>query len=275
MVAVTAISALVVEDPSLRGILARQLSRAGFVVHEAHGEEDAVRRASEALPDVVVLDLVLDGGAAARACARLRDLPSTGDIPILALAGRDDAATKVRLLELGCDEYLVKPYEPDELVARVHALVRRHRSDRLVRRIGALRIDLATGDAWIGARALDLTAGERAILSTLARAYPLVAPRAALDPVEDQAVRPEEASALGGEHRAVATRKQHGVPRVPDEGELDDPDDQQKQQREEQRELHERLSVLLPTTEWHGVTLGRKAESHLNGEVTLERGRSG
>jgi len=181
LVAVTAISALVVEDPSLRGILARQLSRAGFVVHEAHGEEDAVRRASEALPDVVVLDLVLDAGAPARACARLRDLPSTGDIPILALAGRDDAATKVRLLELGCDEYLVKPYEPDELVARVHALVRRHRSDRLVRRIGALRIDLATGDAWIGARALDLTAGERAILSTLARAYPLVAPRAALD----------------------------------------------------------------------------------------------
>jgi len=123
LVAVTAISALVVEDPSLRGILARQLSRAGFVVHEAHGEEDAVRRASEALPDVVVLDLVLDAGAPARACARLRDLPSTGDIPILALAGRDDAATKVRLLELGCDEYLVKPYEPDELVARVHALV--------------------------------------------------------------------------------------------------------------------------------------------------------
>src|SRR5438132_9010295 len=97
----------------------------------------------------------------------------------------------------------------------------------------------------------------------------------ALDPVEDQAVRPEEASTLGGEHRAVATRKQHGVPRVPDEGELDDPDDQQKQQREEQRELHERLSALLPATEWHGVTLGRKAESHLNGEVTLERGRSG
>src|SRR2546430_7225059 len=176
LVAVTAISALVVEDPSLRGVLARQLSRAGFVVHEAHGEEDAVRRASEALPDVVVLDLVLDAGAPSRACARLRDLPSTGDIPLLALAGRAASSHQVRLLELGCDEYLVKPYEPDELVARVHALVRRHRSDRLVRRIGALRIDLATGDAWIGARALDLPAGGPPPLSPLGRGVPPVAP---------------------------------------------------------------------------------------------------
>src|SRR5207245_11744527 len=146
LVRVTAVSGRAGEDPSRRGGRARELSRGGFVVQEPHGEEEAGRRASEALPDVVVLDLVLDAGARARACARLRDLPSTGDIPILALAGRDDAATKVRLLELGCDEYLVKPYEPDELVARVHALVRRHPSHQLVRRIGALRIDLATGN---------------------------------------------------------------------------------------------------------------------------------
>jgi len=77
--------------------------------------------------------------------------------------------------------YLVKPCEPDELIARVRDLVRGRRTDRLVRRIGPLRVDLATGDAWIGARALELTAGERAILSTLARAYPSVAQRAALD----------------------------------------------------------------------------------------------
>ena len=71
--------------------------------------------------------------------------------------------------------------DTDELIARAHVLVRRPRSDRLVRRIGPLRVDLATGDAWIGARALELTAGERAILSTLARAYPQVAQRGALD----------------------------------------------------------------------------------------------
>ncbi len=181
MVAVRTISALVIEDPLLSSVITPQLVRAGFVVQQAHDEDDAIDRASEGSPDVVILDLVLDSGPGPGVCARLRALPATADVPILALTEGDDVATKVRLLEIGCDEYLVKPCEPDELIARVRDLVRRRRTDRLVRRIGPLRVDLATGDAWIGARALELTAGERAILSTLARAYPSVAQRAALD----------------------------------------------------------------------------------------------
>jgi len=183
LAAITTISALVVaDDPSASSVVARHLTRAaGFEVHEARGEDDAVRRASETSPDVVILDLLLEEGPGTSVCRRLRELPVTGDIPILALTGSHDVATKVRLLELGCDDCLVRPAEPDELIARVHALLRRHRNDRLVRRIGPLRVQLANGDAWIGTRALDLTAGERAILSTLARAYPSVAQRAALD----------------------------------------------------------------------------------------------
>jgi DNA-binding response OmpR family regulator len=181
LVAVRAISALVIEDPSLSSVIAPQLVRAGFVVQQAHDEQDAIDRASEGSPDVVILDLALDSGPGAGVCARLRALPATADIPILALTEVDDVATKVRLLEIGCDEYLVKPSEPDVLIARVQDLVRRRRTDRPIRRIGPLRVDLATGDAWVGARALELTAGERAILSTLARAYPSVAQRAALD----------------------------------------------------------------------------------------------
>ena len=181
MVAVRTISALVIEDPLFSSVITPQLVRAGFVVQQAHDEDDAIDRASEGSPDVVILDLVLDSGPGPGVCARLRALPATADVPILALTEGDDVATKVRLLEIGCDEYLVKPCEPDELIARVRDLVRRRRTDRLVRRIGPLRVDLATGDAWIGARALELTAGERAILSTLARAYPSVAQRAALD----------------------------------------------------------------------------------------------
>jgi len=151
------------------------------VVHEAQSAEDAIRLASETWPDVVILDMLVDEGPGTIACERLRDSPETEDLPILALAARDDVATKVRLLKLGCDDCLVKPYEADELIARVHGLLRRRANPRLFRHIGSLRVQLASGDAWIGARVLELTAGERAILSTLARAYPSVAHRAALD----------------------------------------------------------------------------------------------
>jgi len=182
LAAITPISALVVKDaPSMSSLVARRLMRAGFVVNEVPRADDAVRGASETSPDVVILDLLVDGGPATIAGQRLRDSPETEDLPILALVPRDDAATKVALLELGCDDCLAKPFEPDELIARVHVLLRRRQNGRLVRRIGPLRVQLASGDAWIGARPLELTAGERAILSTLARAFPSVAQRAALD----------------------------------------------------------------------------------------------
>jgi DNA-binding response OmpR family regulator len=182
LAAITAISALVLaEDPSTGDAVARHLFSAGFLVHHARSEDDAVRRASETSPDLVILDLLLEEGPGTNVCRRLRELPTTEDIPILALTGSHDVATKVKLLELGCDDCLVRPCEPEELLARVHALLRRRRNDRLIRRIGPLRVHLVGGDAWIGTRALDLTAGERAILSTLARAYPSVAQRAALD----------------------------------------------------------------------------------------------
>src|SRR6267378_2214663 len=182
MAAITPRAVLVVKDgPSMSSLVPRRLRHAGFVVHEAQSAEDAIRLASETWPDVVILDMLVDEGPGTIVCERLRDSPETEDLPILALAARDDVATKVRLLKLGCDDCLVKPYEADELLARVHGLLRRRPNPRLFRRIGSLRVQLASGDAWIGARVLELTAGERAILSTLARAYPSVAHRAALD----------------------------------------------------------------------------------------------
>jgi len=182
MAAITPRAVLVVKDgPSMSSLVPRRLRHAGFVVHEAQSAEDAIRLASETWPDVVILDMLVDEGPGTIVCERLRDSPETEDLPILALAARDDVATKVRLLKLGCDDCLGKPYEADELLARVHGLLRRRPNPRLFRRIGSLRVQLASGDAWIGARVLELTAGERAILSTLARAYPSVAHRAALD----------------------------------------------------------------------------------------------
>ena len=175
-------TALIVEDdPAVSAMVARHLMRTGFIVHAATGEDDAVRRAAETSPDLVVLDLMLSDGTGAGVCRRIRELPAIGDVPILVLTARDELSMKVRMFDLGTDDYIVKPCEPEELVARAQALLRRRGGGRLVKRIAGLRVALATGEAWLGERLLDLTAGERAILASLARAYPATAPRQTLD----------------------------------------------------------------------------------------------
>lgn len=175
-------AALVVEDdPAVSTMLRRHLVRAGFVVHDAATVADAMRRASEAAPSIVILDLGLADGEGAEVCRRIREMPSIGDIPILVLTARDDVNTKVMLFALGADDYVVKPCEPVELVARMQALLRRRSDPRVVRRIGPLRVALATGDAWIEEQQLELTTGERSVLVQLARSYPSLTPRGALD----------------------------------------------------------------------------------------------
>ncbi len=177
-------TALVVEDdPAVSAMLRRHLVRDGFVVHETATVADAVRRAGETSPSIVILDLGLADGDGAEVCRRIREMPANGDVPILVLSARDDTATKVMLFALGVEDYVVKPCEPVELLARVRALLRRGGDPRVVRRIGPLRVALATGDAWIDDRQLDLTTGERSVLVQLARAYPSLTPRAALDHV--------------------------------------------------------------------------------------------
>jgi DNA-binding response OmpR family regulator len=170
---------LVDDDHSRSAVFARQLARVGFVVQEAKAD-DALRQAREETPDVIVLDLV-PAASETQAWRKLRKLPGTADIPILALIGEDDVATKAGHAELGYDDYVVIPCASDELIARIRGLHRRHAVEPLLRRVGSLQVQLATGEASIGDRRLELTAGERSILVALARAYPSIAPRAALD----------------------------------------------------------------------------------------------
>ena len=172
---------IVEDDVAVSTMLRRHLVRSGFVVHDAATVADAVRRASETAPSVVILDLGLADGEGAEVCRRIREMPSIGDVPVLVLTARDDVNTKVMLFALGADDYVVKPIEPVELVARLHALLRRRADPRVVRRIGPLRVALATGDAWIEDHQLELTTGERSVLVQLARSYPALTPRTALD----------------------------------------------------------------------------------------------
>jgi DNA-binding response OmpR family regulator len=177
---------LVEDDPDVAATLRSHLMRAGFVVHEARNERDAVRRVEEIAPDVVVLDLALEVGAGAAACRRIRDLASVGDVPLLVLSPHEDVSSRLALFELGADDIVAKTCDPSELVARVGAILRRGADRRSVRRIGPLRITLATGDAWLAERQLELTNGERAVLIELARAYPGLTARTALDRRPDQ-----------------------------------------------------------------------------------------
>jgi two-component system response regulator TctD len=169
------------EDPSLGPSLRRHLARSGFEVVEAGTSTDELRRVAESAPALVLLDLATTDGSAL--CRRVRGMPSIGDVPMLVLSPRDEVLGKVLLFALGADDHLVKPFDPAELVARMRALNRRRGGDRVTRRVGPLRVAIATGDAWIEGRQLDLTTGERALLVQLARSYPALTPRATLDRV--------------------------------------------------------------------------------------------
>lgn len=177
---------LVEDDSQVAAALRSHLTRAGFVVHEAQSERDAVRCVEENAPDVVIVDLALSDGSGAAACRRIRELASVGDVPLLLMSQQEDVQTRLALFDLGADDIVARTCDPSELLARVRAILRRGADRRTVRRIGPLRITLATGDAWLAERQLELTNGERAVLVELARAYPGLTARTALDRRPDQ-----------------------------------------------------------------------------------------
>ena len=168
---------LVEDDGGLAAMLDRHLSRAGMVVFGVATETDAVHRAGEVAPDVILLDLGLARGTGADTCRAIRAGTGTSDVPIIVITANPLLATKADLFRLGVDDYLVKPFDIDELLMRIGAVLRRRERAAGMRRIGALVVSMETGDAWLGPTAVELTMAERTILTELARAWPLLATR--------------------------------------------------------------------------------------------------
>lgn len=113
---------LVVDDePNIRELCRLYLEQDGYIVHEAADGIQAVRRAKELRPSLVVLDLMLPGKSGFDVCRELTDLA----IPCIMLTARGDEVDKILGLELGADDYLTKPFSPRELVARVKVVLRR------------------------------------------------------------------------------------------------------------------------------------------------------
>jgi two-component system response regulator MprA len=157
---------LVVEDdPRLAATLDRVLAAEGYDVEVAGDGNEALRRARERPFDLVVLDIMLPGLDGIAVCKRLR---ATGPVPILLLTALGGTEERVRGLDSGADDYLVKPFAYEELLARVRALLRRAApADHL--RFGDVRLEPASRAAWRADRALDLTATEFELLRHVLR----------------------------------------------------------------------------------------------------------
>jgi len=169
-VAVGARTVLVVDDePRIVEIARDYLARAGFRVLTAGDGPAALAAARAARPDLVVLDLALpemDGLDVARTLRR------ESEVPIIMLTARADEADRLVGLELGADDYIVKPFSPKELVARVRAVLRRWdgaRAGTELVRAGDLTLDVPRMQATLAGRVLALTPTEFELLAVLAR----------------------------------------------------------------------------------------------------------
>ena len=121
---------LVAEDePPLVEVLTYNLHSAGFETLTAMDGNTAFDQARESRPDVMILDWMMPGKSGIEVCRSVRELPEIAQTPILMLTARGDEADRIHGLEAGADDYMVKPFSPRELVARVRALLRRSQPD--------------------------------------------------------------------------------------------------------------------------------------------------
>ncbi|HXA41372.1 MAG TPA: response regulator transcription factor [Candidatus Solibacter sp.] len=159
---------LVVDDDShIAAALRRALIYEGYAVDVAPDGAMALNRARERMPDLVVLDVMLPGMSGVEVCERLR---AAGDVPILMLTAKDATADRVLGLDSGADDYLVKPFAYEELMARIRALLRRQAPrTRKVLRYADLSMDLGTRDVRRGERPLSLTPKEFDLLQHFLR----------------------------------------------------------------------------------------------------------
>ena len=163
---------LVEDEKSIRDAVAAYLERAGYWVTPAADGQEAVDAFSLHQFDLVILDLMLPRLPGEKVCRIIRD---TSDVPIIMLTAKGEVEDRIVGLELGADDYLIKPFSPRELVARVRALLRRAHIDsepqREVLDFGGLTIDLNGHKVLVNDEEVDLTASEFKLLTTLSR-YP-------------------------------------------------------------------------------------------------------
>lgn len=159
---------LVADDaPSIVELVRLYLANDGFKVLSASDGDEALKLARTEKPDLLVLDLMLPKMDGFEVCRRLRQ--SNEDLPIIILTARDDDIDKIVGLELGADDYVTKPFNPRELVARVHAVLRRseRKGARNILRLGDVTLDVSARQVSIAGRPIALRQKEFDLLAAL------------------------------------------------------------------------------------------------------------
>jgi two-component system response regulator MprA len=154
------------DDPMVATTIQRVLLPEGYDVDVALGGSAALDPARDRRPDLVVLDLMMPGIDGLEVCRQLR---ADGNLPILMLTARSGTADRVRGLDTGADDYLVKPFAYAELLARVRALLRRTPPPATILQFADLTLEIETGEVRRGDRIIQLTAREFALLTHFLR----------------------------------------------------------------------------------------------------------
>ncbi|HET8841155.1 MAG TPA: response regulator transcription factor [Ktedonobacteraceae bacterium] len=169
------------DDISLINALRRTLSYEGYQVSTATNGESALDHVRLRPPDLVILDLMLPGIGGMEVCRRLRGIGE--QMPILMLTARDAVSDRINGLELGADDYLVKPFITEELLARIKALLRRSNPPDVMREIlhyADLELDTSTRQARRGQRIIELSTTEYELLAMFLRNPRIVLTRSLL-----------------------------------------------------------------------------------------------
>lgn len=170
---------LVIDDEEATvQLISMLLEKRGFEPIKAYRAEEGLRMAYRHQPDLVLLDIMMPDMDGWEVCKRLREM---SDVPIVFLTARNDVKDVVRGLEMGADDYVTKPYDNDELVARVRAHLRRsprpNMSEELVFDDGEFRINFLNREVWVGDDLKHLTPKEFNLLAVLVRNAGRVVPR--------------------------------------------------------------------------------------------------
>lgn len=160
---------LVVEDEAAqRDVLAYNLEAEGFAVEKSDNGDEALLLVEEGLPDLVLLDWMLPGVSGIEVCRRLKLRRETRDVPIIMLSARSEEVDRVRGLEIGADDYVIKPYSVAELMARVRAQLRRARPAAVGQKleVGDLVLDGEAHRVFRDGKQLKLGPTEYRLLTT-------------------------------------------------------------------------------------------------------------